>query len=110
MPADGVGEGLEQARRAADPVGEGRSVEIDPLTLEDLALAIERQVISVLRHQHMGQQAWTGSTTLDRARWQRRLDDPLAAGAGHPRTHEAVHNEAAGHIVELFGDVVAETA
>ena len=34
------------------------AIEVNPVALEYLALAIKRKVIGVLRDQHMGQQAW----------------------------------------------------
>ncbi len=50
--------------------------------------SVKRKVIGVLVHQHMRQQTGAGPAALDRARWQRRLDDLLAARAGQvSRTH-----------------------
>ena len=85
MPADGVGQRLQQRGGLADPVGERGAVEVEPVALEDLALAIERQVVGVLADQHMGEQARARAAALDGARRQRRLDEALAAGAGQPR-------------------------
>src|SRR3954453_8440964 len=65
MTADRVGQRLQQRRRLADPVGQGRAVEVDAFALEDLRLAIERQMIAVLRDQHMGEQAGPWPATLD---------------------------------------------
>ena len=73
VPADGVGQRREQRGRLADPVGQGGAVEVEPVALEDLALAIERQVVGVLADQHMGEQAGTGAAALDGPRRQRRL-------------------------------------
>jgi len=42
MPPDGIGERFQKRRGLADPVGQRRTVEVEPLALEDLALAIER--------------------------------------------------------------------
>ena len=108
MPADGLGQRLEQLRRAADPVGQGGAVEIDALPPEDLALAIQREVVAVLRDQHMGEQTRPWPAALDRARGQRRLAECLAARAGHARAHDPGHDEAAGDVVELLGDVLSD--
>jgi hypothetical protein len=107
VPADGVGERLQQRSRAPNPVGQGGALEVDALALEDLALAIERQVVGVLRHQHVGEKARTRPTALDRARGQRRLNEALAPRAGEPWPHDAVHDEPAGHVLQLLGDVLA---
>jgi hypothetical protein len=39
---------------AADPVGERRKIKIDALTLVDLRLAIQRQVVAIFGDQHLG--------------------------------------------------------
>jgi hypothetical protein len=44
---DGIGQRLQQRCRLADPIGQRRAVQAQPVTLEDLALAIERQMIGV---------------------------------------------------------------
>jgi hypothetical protein len=110
VPADGVGERREQRGGLADPVGEGGAVEIEPIALEDLALAIERQVVGVLADQHMREQARAGATTLDGTQRQRRLDEALAAGTGQPRADDPVHDEAAGDVFQLLGHVLADPA
>ena len=110
VPPDGVGQRLQQGGGLADPVGERGAVEVQPLAFEDLALAVERQVVGVLADQHMGEQPRTGAAALDRAGRQRRLDEALAAGAGQPGPDDAVHDEASGHIFQLFGHVFTDAA
>ena len=105
---DRVGQWLQQRRRLADPVRQRRSVEVDALTLEDPALPVERQMIAIFGDQDMGEQAGPGASPLDRARRQGRLADGLAAGAGQARAHDPVHHEPPRHVVELFGDVLAQ--
>ena len=95
---DGIGQRLQQRRRLADPAGERRAVEIDAIAGEDPGLAIQRQVIAVLRDQHMRERAGAGSATLDRPWRQRRLVERLASAAGQARAHDALHHEAAGDI------------
>jgi len=45
MAADGIGQGFQQGGGFADPVGQGGAVEIEPLAVEDLALALKRKVV-----------------------------------------------------------------
>ncbi len=67
MAPDRIGQRLQQGRRFADPIGQGRAIQVNAVTVEYLGLAIEREVIGVFRDQHMGQQARSGTATLDRA-------------------------------------------
>jgi hypothetical protein len=53
--------------QSANPVRQRRAAKVEPVALEDLALAIERQVIGVFIDEDMGQQAGAGATALDRA-------------------------------------------
>ena len=108
MALHGIGQGLQQRRRLADPAGERRAVEIDPLAGEDPGLAVERQVITVLRDQHMRQKAGTGAAALDRPRRQRRLVEALAAAAGQARAYDAHHHETAGDVLQLLRDILAQ--
>jgi hypothetical protein len=64
VAADRVGQRFQQRGRLADPVGQGRTVEVDPLTREDPALPVERQVIAIFGDQDMGEQAGSGSSPL----------------------------------------------
>jgi hypothetical protein len=68
VTGDRRGQGFEQERRLADPVGERGALELDPSPGVDGALPVERSVVAVLGHQDMGEQAWTRPTTLDRQR------------------------------------------
>lgn len=71
MTAGGVSQGFQQCRGLADPIGECLSDQIEPLAVEDLALAMQKKMVAMLARQHMGQQATAGAATLDRARRQR---------------------------------------
>ena len=110
MAAYGICEGFQQGRGFAHPIGQGRSVEVETFAVEDLALAVERQVIGVFANQDMGQQAWPWAAALDGARRKRCLDEALAAGAGQSGPDDPVHDEAAWDILEFFGDVFADPA
>ena len=72
---NGGRERLQQRRRASDPVRQGRAVEVEPVAPEDLALAIEREVVAVLGHQHVGEEPRPRPAALDGPRGQRRLHE-----------------------------------
>jgi hypothetical protein len=55
----------ELGGRLADPVRERRAVELDALAGVDLALAVEREVVGVLRDQHVGDHRLGRQPTLD---------------------------------------------
>ena len=110
MATDGVSEGFQQGSRLADPVGQGRAIQIEALAVEDLALAVKRQMVGILADQNVGEQARTGTAALDRARRQRGLHEAFAAGAGKARPDNAVHDEAAGNVFQLLGHILADPA
>jgi len=68
--------GRSSPRDCPDPVGEGRAIRSTPSLGIDLALAVQREMITLYRHQHMGQEP--------RSR-QSPVDGP-AAGAGAARS------------------------
>ncbi len=110
VPADRGGQGLEQRRGLPDPVRQGRSVEVDAVAVIDLALPVEGKMIGELADEDMRQEARSGTAALDRARRQWRLDEPLAPRARQARSHDPVHDEPSGDILQLLGDVLAEPA
>ena len=65
-------------------------------------------MVSVLGHQHLGQQPCGGNAFVDHMRLDRRLGDGLALHAGPLAADVALHREHAGHIVELLGHVFAD--
>jgi hypothetical protein len=73
-----VDQGAEERGRAPDPVGERGAGKVDALASIDARLAVERQMVGVFGHQHMGEQPRTGSTALDGHGRQRRLHYALA--------------------------------
>jgi len=72
-------DGSEQECRPADPVGQGRAVEMATLAGVDLRLAIERQMVGILGHEHLCDPRLGGNATLDQPRRCRRLDDSAFA-------------------------------
>ena len=110
MTPDGIGEGFQQGGGLADPVGQCRAIQIEAFAVEDLALAVERQVVGILADQDMGQETRAGAAPLYGPRGQRGLDEAFAAGAGQARPHDAVHEEAPGDVFQFFRDFFPDPA
>ena len=70
----------QQPGGAADPVGQGRAIEIDALPGIDLGLAIERQVIGIFGDQNLGHRRLGRQSALDQPRRRGRLHHHLLAG------------------------------
>ncbi len=98
----------QQPCRLTDPVAQRGSVEIDPVASIDVALPVERQVIAVFRHQQMREHRRCGTTTRCRHRGRRCLGDRIARLAGVFGPDMPDHLEAARHIVQHLGHVLAE--
>ena len=73
-------------------------------------LPIQRAVVGVLGHDHLGQQPRGRHAALDRARGGRQLDHPGAVRAGELGAHMPEDLEVAGDEIEQLGDVFAELA
>jgi hypothetical protein len=99
---------VEQPRRLANPVAQGRAIKLNALAGVDLALAIQRQVIHELRHQQMRQRGWRRTATRGRHGWCRGLRDRIAGGAGILRPDVADHLEVARHVIQNFGDILTQ--
>lgn len=105
---DGIGQRFQQDLGFADPVGQRRAVEIQPVAVEDLA--VKRQVINKLADQNVRQQARPRAATLDRARRQRGLHEPFTARTGQPRANNPVHDEASRNVFQFLGHIFADPA
>lgn len=77
-------------------------MQIEAFTVEDLALAVKRQMIGILADQNTGQRARAGAAAFDGAQGQRSLNEPFTAGAGQPGSDDPVHDEALGNVFRLF--------
>src|SRR5258708_25515185 len=66
---------LQPPASAADPVCQGRAIDLDILSGEDLALPVKRQVIAVFGDQDMGEKAGSGEAFGDRTLWGGHLVD-----------------------------------
>ena len=110
MPPDCIGQRFQKGSRLANPVGQCGPLEIKSVTVEDEALAIERQVIGILADQHVGQQSRARSAAFDWPGWQGRLGKPVAAGTGQPWAHDPVHDKAAGNVFQFLGHILTNPA
>ncbi len=57
---EGANQRIEQVEALAHPFGERRAFQLDAFSGVDLRLAVQGQVIGVLRHQHVCEQARAG--------------------------------------------------
>lgn len=92
-----------------DPIRQGRAIELDALPGVDLALAVERQVVSVFADQDMGHQGLCRQPALDQPRGCWRLDHGAftSAAAIFGSTGDD-HLELGRDDVEPLGDVLAD--
>jgi hypothetical protein len=98
-----------QARGAsADPVRQGRHVELDAFPGKRFALPVERLVLAKLGVQDHRQPARPGPRAGDDVKGCGRLGDPLAGPAGELLAHGLDHFPVPRHDLEGLGDVLAE--
>lgn len=79
-----------------------------PLTI-DLRLSVEREVIGILRHEHVRDRGLGGQSALNQARRGRRLHHHVltpAAGVFGATRHQ--HPELRRHDIEPLGDILAD--
>jgi ADP-ribose pyrophosphatase YjhB (NUDIX family) len=77
-------------------------------TPEDVFLAVQRQVVLVLGHQHLGQQARGRDALVDDVRRHGGLHQGLALGADPLAADVALDREDAGHVIQLLGHVLPD--
>ncbi len=75
-----VNDGFQVERSLADPVGQDCAVQIKARPRENLALAIQRQMISIFADQHMGERRLGRQTAHDQMAGRRGLGHPVGAG------------------------------
>lgn len=87
---------------------QGRARDREAGTPEDGLQSIQRLVVGVLGHHHMGHEAGGRNALVDHVRLDRRLHNRLAPGAGPFAADVAHDGERARHVVELLADVLAD--
>src|SRR5258706_11269266 len=80
---------LQPPASAADPVCQGRAIDLDTLPGEDLALPVKRQVIAVFGDQDMREKTGSGEALGDRTLRGGRLVDGPAGPAAIARPADA---------------------
>ena len=110
VTADRLGQRQQQEDGGADPVGQGRPVELDAGPGVDHALSVQREMVAIFGDQHMREQRRPWQATLDRQGWHRRLADGLAGAAAHPRPDVAHDLEVGRYVFEQLADVLAQHA
>ncbi len=92
----------------ADPLRQRGARNRQTRPSKDALLTVERQMICVLGHQHMREQACGGDALVDHMRIHGHLRDRLALRAGPFAADVAFDGEHAGFVVELLCDVFAD--
>ena len=105
---DGLDQGAEQDVALPDPIGQEGAFQGESATGEDGALPIERQMITELARQHVGQECRPGEAPGDGPAGHLGLGDVIAAGAGELGAHMADHLEAGGDVLEHLRDLFAQ--
>src|SRR6202051_501016 len=93
---------------AADPVRQGRAVDLDAVPGEDLALPVKRKVIAVLGDQDMSEKTGTGEALGDRTLRGGRLMNSPAGPAAIARPADADDSKPRRHMIEHLADSLAD--
>src|SRR5258705_8368807 len=95
---------LQPPASAADPVCQGRAIDLDTLPGEDLALPVKREVIAVLGDQDMSEKTGTGEALGDRTLRGGRLMNSPAGPAAIAQPADADDPKPRGHMIEHLAD------
>ena len=100
---------LEEAGDLAHPVAQGLSAEVNAHPSEDLLLAVEGEVVAVLRDGDVGEEPDSRASLLDRPGGQRRDHHAfLAVAAPVLDACDLADVALAGDVLELLGDLLAD--
>src|SRR6266576_2549895 len=95
---------LQPPASAADPICQGRAIDLDILPGEDLALPVKRQVIAVFGDQDMREKAGSGEAFGDWTLWGGHLVDGPAGPAAIARPADADDPKPCRHVVQHLAD------
>ena len=101
-------ERLKPPAGATDPVCQGRTIQLDALPGEDLALPVKRKMIAVFGDEHMSQKSRGREALGDRALWSRCLMDGPAGPAAVTRPANADNSEPCRHVVKHLARRLAD--
>ena len=99
---------LQPHAAGADPLRQGGAGDGQTGAAKDALLPVQRQMIGVLGHQHLGQQTGGRDTFVDHMRVDRCLLNSFALCAGPLAPDVTLHCEHAWHIVQLLCHVFAD--
>ena len=106
IPTHRLGQGGQQRCPVAHPATHGGWRNDDFFACADLALPIQRAVVGVFAHHHMGNQTGTGHAAIDRTARCRCLSNRVALGASKLGADVANDLEAARLVVQHLGHVL----
>ena len=98
---------LQSGAALTDPGPRRRARDRQSGAAEDRFLAVQRQVIGMLGHEHLREQSRRRDALVDDRCRHRSLYQRAATGTGPLAAHVALHREHAWRVVELLADVFA---
>ena len=99
---------LQRHPALTHPLAQRRAGEGHPRTSKDRLLAVQRQVVRILGHQHLGQQARRGYPLVNHLRRHRGLGQGLTMQTGPLAAHMALHREHTGRVVQPLGHILTD--
>ena len=99
---------LQPPNGSADPVGERRTIQLNAVPGEDLALPVKRKVIAVFGDQDMSEKTGTGEALGDRTLRGGRLMNGPAGPAAIARPADTDDTKPRGHMIEHLADRLAD--
>jgi len=108
VATDQLNQRHQRGGAGADPIRQGRGVELDAFPGVARALPVERLVLAELGVQDHRQQARSGACPSDRMEWRWRLGDRLAAAAGELLPDGLDYLPLSRHHLQRLGNVFAQ--
>jgi hypothetical protein len=108
MAADQLDQRHQRGAACADPVSQGRGVQLDAFAGVNRTLPVQRLVLAELGVEDHRQQTRPSTGPRNRMERRRWLGNPLARAAGELLAHRLDHLPLARHYLQGLGDVLAE--
>ena len=100
-----IHQGLQLHTAGTNPFSQSRARDFEAGATEDAFLTVQWQMVRVLGHQDLSQQAGGGDALVDDLWWYRCLDQGLALFAGPLAPDVPLHGELARYVIQLLADV-----